>query len=108
MKYIKTFEKATETFKPKLEIGDYVVVNTNTHDNNFNNFINTNIGQVMDINVEQYYTSVRIKYENIPSNIRYMFLAGTDELSFVIDIVKYYSKNKRDLEYLLDEEKYNL
>lgn len=108
MKHIKTFEKATESFKPKLEVGDYVVLNIDIHDENFNNFINSQVGLVTDIYVEISHTGVRIKYDNIPSNIRYMFLSNTDEVIFAINNIRFFSKNKKDLEYLIAEEKYNL
>lgn len=108
MKYIKTFENHKEEWRPKLEIGDYVVLNPDTFDNNFNNFIKNKIGTVISMYIENSQTAVRVKYDNVPLEFKYMFLRDSDEIIFTLNNVKYFSKNKKDLEYILSEDKYNL
>jgi hypothetical protein len=105
MKHLKTYEE--NTFQD-LRLGDYVLCkiemkNVDRYfDINYLKFIEDNIGKVVLINENGGY--VRIEYDkNVPGNdmiVNYTFLD--------INNIKYYSKNREDLEEILSAKRYNL
>jgi len=92
------------------EIGDYVICDPDFR--NLFNFINNNIGQI--INYPSTTDKYVIKYENVPESIYSFFdvnisLSGhTYKRYFQRDEIIYWSKNKEDLEHLIQSKKYNL
>jgi hypothetical protein len=93
MKYIKKFENNNN-----LEVGDYVLVDNIDYISNKDvvKLLLNNIGTI--IKIDSYYSDVFwVKYEN-------------NAQSFPIDRkeIAHHSKNKNDLQYILDAKKYNL
>jgi len=82
------------------------VLNT---DKDLDNFISNNIGKIVDIkyiydiNDDQY----TIKYDDVPYTLEYRFTKLNTRLMYKNEI-KYWSKNKEDLEIILQANKYNL
>jgi len=87
MKYLKTYEKWGFPFFKKGEdnakVGDYVICEFKTPSYEFNDFIDNNIGVI----VEKWKSITRgaiwynVKYDNIPDNIITLF--GTDVKAFM-------------------------
>lgn len=125
MRYIKTYEQ--NNIKP--QIGDYVVVKIDKYYEdapdtyNLYNFINSNVGLVVD--KDKY--RIFVEFENVPENIKKFFLprnVGTFGNSVIIytktvnyddvcffssnDDVCFFSSNKKDCEVFLNSKKYNL
>ena len=87
------------------EIGDYVIANTCDGDNNASIIINNNIGVISDIEYNKAYN-----YEQ-PFCVEYTgfdFGENTDYWWFDEKDLVYWSKNKEELELLLQTNKYNL
>ena len=110
MKYLKKFESIN-----KLEIGDYVHVDLeigNRHDKNFMKkfpvypFFKENIGKIADIDSR----TCHINYENIPNEIKNGIFYHNDTTNFqvLIRYIKYFSKNKEDVEIFMASQNYNL
>ena len=124
MKYIKTFEEIVSSFnrnnRPKE--GNYVIIkcrerfgrecnNGSSNYPEFERFINTNIGKIID--TESIF--IRVNYKNIPNNILDKFSSyGNFQMdknnplyyySFQYSDVIAYSDNEKELETLI---KYNL
>jgi hypothetical protein len=103
MRYIKTYE---ELNVGEIQVGDYVICEilkfSKYYDIDYVNFINTHIGVVEVVNIINNY--VRIEYgENVPGNDMIVTYTYLDT-----EIIKYWSKNKEDLEVILQQKKYNL
>lgn len=118
MKYIKHFEEIhttdfdenmTEEDLPK--INDFVLCkmperNLDRYTDKYieeqtilKNFINNNIGQIVDlINIK-----IIVKYENVPEIIKNNFPYTT----YLRDII-YFSDNQEELKVMLDQNKFNL
>ena len=104
MKYIKKFEN----LKNKLEIGDYVLCEEKldheyTTDIIMENFSSTHIGKYVankDDNI------CLIEYKKIPDIIKDYFDGNNRQI--LIEEIKYFSKNKKELELILVTNKYNL
>lgn len=103
MKYIKKFEDINEP-----EVGDYVIC-SEEHDGlskKLIDFTSNNIGQLIEIDGTQYYPFV-VKYDdNVPLELEVNFLHNTRGMMRA-EII-HYSKNKEDLEMILNANKYNL
>jgi hypothetical protein len=109
MKYIKTYENMNKL----PEIGDYVLMRVNLKEyskkEDVNKFINNSIGQVMKIYPEN--EEVRVKYYNIPDNIKDWFLYDSFKKTYsrvfntnrIVDI-----KTKEDFDLYNNQNKYNL
>jgi len=109
MKHIKEFENLNNT---KPEIGDYVLCKEN--DFSMSNFLDCNIGKILefvkkDNGIDSMYI---IEYSNVPRNLRYRFFPPNNNYNYLrfshIDNIEYWSKNKEDLEPILQAKKYNL
>ena len=100
----KLFELLGEDVFP--EIGNYVIMDGAM----ISLFINNNIGQIVDIIKEIKndlpYTSLVVKYDNIPVKIDYCFIDNCR--IFHINQITYMSKDKEELETILQAAKYNL
>jgi hypothetical protein len=115
MKYIKEYESVNTK---KLNVGDYVICDesgTGSTDDVID-FLKTNIGQYIryrnskdDNNVSCKYTYL-IQYKNIPLEIEKGEFdhGGINTRLMKKEEIKYWSKNKKDLEQLILVNKYNL
>lgn len=114
MKYIKKFENENNP-----QVGDYVILYdksfeiSNKYDT-YSNFINNNIGQIIRI---QNNIFIDVMYENIPPKeiLKYFkikYTKGSDFNYFLsaynVYNIKHISKNKEDLQYIVDIKKYNI
>ena len=97
------------------KIGDYVLCEEAFSTNSANNkaidqFIMDNIGQYIKDNKANNAVSFPyiIFYENIPNNMKMkgVFIKGEREMSR--NEIKHFSKNKEELEIILNSRKYNL
>jgi len=111
MKYIKTFEDLNT--EPK--IGDYVLMNSTMNNINLNKFLADNIGKILNIDYNNDYTSIEVEYEDIPSDIQYLFGFNTNNLQigkgfrdFLLSSIIDKSENKEDLKYKIDAKKFNI
>lgn len=93
MKHLKIFDDLIN--RPIYH--DYVLANGMDFNNNLKKFIKENIGRV----ISKGYSTYRVMYDNIPSDIVSYFHDFYDEGLFVVlpleDILEY-SPNKEDLE----------
>lgn len=71
MKYLKTYENLT--IEPK--VGDYALMRVNLllykDKDEVNDFVNNTIGQIIEIHKDE---EIRIRYDNVPDNIKDWFL----------------------------------
>ena len=91
---------------------DYVLIdcdqnNFTTDYKDFKMFIDTHIGQILNISS----IFIRVKYKNIPENIKDWFAdfgGGIYYRPFEFKDVIAYSKNKKELEHIIITKNYNL
>jgi len=107
MKHIKKFEK----LEKKLEIGDYVLCEEKldheyTTDTIMENFSSTHIGKYIADKDNREEHICLIEYKKIPDIIKDYFEGNTRQI--LIDEIKHFSKNKKDLLPFLTANKYNL
>lgn len=109
MIHIKKYEEVTyidkkTTFGPQID--DYVLCEETFGDDDKIQFIKTNIGQVVDIlNMSNYL----IKFENVPTKLLNFFNEKQPNCrSMNLYEIICYSKDKKELEDILIENKYNL
>jgi len=110
MKYLKEFE-IINNGQPKR--GDYVIVNYNYGDfHNLNNFLNNNIGKILDINNNEIYISYNVLEKDMLESIKTYFITYEDNIYKISLEMEYtdinFSSNKEDLEILLQANKFNL
>jgi hypothetical protein len=115
MRYLKTYEAINDN----LQIGDYVICKTDTGDEKIIDFIENNVGQYVRYitNNKEVVDNFRyvIEYENVSfelSNYSYTFSYERDIPNICMrvdrdEIIKY-SKNKEELETIINANKYNL
>jgi hypothetical protein len=99
----KTFEIIN---KPLIR--DYVILNIDWEDEEFNNYINNNIGNIYTIFSSE---SMRVSYKNPPKNVRKYFNYNKSTgyyRDFPLSYIVYFSPNKEDCEAYLSSKKYNL
>ena len=101
MKYIKYYE---EVYNDENEphVYDYVIMISSV--DTVKNFIENNIGQIIEIDRENY--DVTVKYFNIPSHLKEYFV--NNSRIFGLRKIKHWSKNKEDLIPFIQSNKYNL
>jgi len=111
MKHLKIYEKYY-----KLEIGDYVIcwdyyLRNNDDYKNINDFLKNNVGQIIDITnklttgVENYV----VQYDNIPYNLnKYTTSFYKSSIPMTSKDILQYSKDKSELEIMINSNKYNL
>ncbi len=111
MKYIKTYENMNKL----PEIGDYVLMKINLteyeHKDEINNYINNTIGKI--INIYPSTDDIRIKYDNIPNNIKSWFRDHKNYKNYysrILRIDKIVAIGKTPEEVILNRDinKYNL
>ena len=122
MKYLKKFENLEDT----PDVGDYVLMkpspNVNQRVKNiseFDNFLNTNIGQLIDIEVgnqiyppkptNKTHRRITVKYDSIPKSIS-DFFNYTDGYYKIFGLgqIAEFAKTKEELEQKIQAKKYNL
>ena len=120
MKYLIIYEN----FKKEPETGDYVICKEKSliKDVDVCDFISNNIGRIFhyinndeldEYSVSKDYRYI-IKYDNVPANINKYFrgMEGFKQPEksrrMSRDEIIYWSKNREDLEAILDAKKYNL
>ena len=114
--YIKTYE-THDANKP--EIGDWAIVHVSPNmDDELDVFLKKNIGKIVNIGNEIESTNIQnswwspseyyvLNYDTeIPKEIDIWF--HNNNISFYTNEIKYWSKNKEDLEAIITADKYNL
>jgi len=112
MKHLKTIETINhiDTIKNGPQIGDYVLCNEFTMYKDFDNFQNNNIGKIINISKNDIIT-YSCKFTKIPKEISGFFKnnGNTDGVRrYLLNEIVHFSKNKKDLEIILQAKKYNL
>jgi len=89
----------------KPEIGDFVICNEDDSTSEVTYFTSNNIGKYIKYNydIEYHYA---IYYEDTPKDLGVYFSNG--ERNMTLDEIKYWSKNKEELEYIIKTNKFNL
>jgi hypothetical protein len=115
MKYLKTYEKIFTFGVP--EPGDWVIIDySSSISSPIDNFVKNNVGQIIgtgfwgyeDVNGnEQEVLTFEIEYFNIPIHLKKHFIAG-GSIEVERKNIKSWSKNKEELELIINAEKYNL
>lgn len=116
-----TLFKIFESITTPPKIGDYVLIDSNLFHNYYRNelfceYINSNIGQVIEIKITQdrfkfNENSVVVKFENIPKELSFFgdnFFDRNNNRTCSISTLKCWSSNKEELETLITAKKYNL
>jgi len=116
MKYIKTFESLID-----YKVGDYVLIIITAYFDLYRDFINNTIGRIVKITpvyshnyrqevILKYY-NIEVSYSNVPVECANMFIKTKND-KYRVDFPSYmiykYSKNKEDLEIILNSKKFNL
>ena len=98
----KTYESINED---EPELGDYVICKeSHEHEIVVQNFLSQNIGKIVEMNKGYKYI---VKYKNIPNDTKkYFIYQGTRGMDR--NEIKYWSKDKEELESILNANKYNL
>ena len=117
MKYIKTYEDLANN----PEIGDYVICDEKGNDEEISDFEKNNIGRVVDYrtvyNTNPTFDSIStffnifVQYKNVPNEIYDDFDYHKRIANcriFSKKEIKYCSKNKEDLEIILQANKFNI
>jgi len=100
MKYIKKFEKNDN----KPELGDYVIV-SEINNSIVYDFISNSVGRFVvfiDNNINQYH----IRFDDIPEELNSFF--SYDCRNYRLHEILYWSKDKKDLEIILQSNKFNI
>jgi len=98
------------------EVGDYVICyNYETDDVLFRDkFTSNNIGKLMEIQNLNHYNEIEysymVKYDFLPDELDWLNFKdlGKYVLSFYKNDIKYWSKNREDLEMILQTNKFNI
>lgn len=96
MKHLKSYENIN---KNKLNINDYVIMNSLTFDNIIVNFVSTHVGQIKYLSSNKFGLKVEYNYPNCPFD---------NPREFSADQIVYTSKNINDCQLFLQQQKYNL
>lgn len=110
MRYIKTYEQNIE-----LEVGDYVIIDYGL-EGTVKDFLVNSIGKLVEIlppelKYGKFENPYLIRYENIPPNTMPVFIKLTDTIGdkrVSKKQIKHSSKNKEDLEVILNANKFNI
>jgi hypothetical protein len=103
------------------EVGDYAICHSHMEFfTEVNDFTETNIGELIKIDSQvdkykyEYDDNIdviyMVKYENVPRTLDFLVFKeyGGDSLVMYREDIKYWSKNKEELEKVIESEKYNL
>lgn len=106
MKYLKKYEELLDE-KVYPKVGYYVIMESANDDINI--FLYNNIGQIINVyKDDKKRTLIQVKYNNVPKNLYSSFHSDEQMRIFGINQIKYMSKNKTDIELLLNSKKYNI
>jgi len=105
MKHIKQFENFEEDFEEEPRVGYFViceVTNSAMGSAALAEHVNTNIGKITSVDNYQTDYPYHILYED--------YAIGKNFETTVVcrDEIKYFAKNKADLETIIEAEKYNM
>jgi len=111
MKYIKTYESVFIPNPGDPQIGDYVIcIDKTTDDERLVNFINTHIGKIVisDRPMQEY--DYIVQYDNIPEIFICHEFDFNDHTARPMykDEILYFSPDKKEMEIILQQNKYNL
>ena len=114
MKYIKQYENKLDI--KNFKNGDYVICEekTNMADINLVNFINSNIGQILNSKEldDSWDTLYEVRYENIPDELKmtdHFHVKYTYYIrNFYQKEIVHFSEKRETLELILSANKYNL
>ena len=112
MKHLKYFEYR-KTGNPKIV--DYVICyeyrSDDSHFDNYNRLMNSEVGELIDIDTRNGHNDKYVvRFDNIPETIGTGFLDRDYDsaIKFLRSEIKYFSKNKSELEAIFAANKYNL
>jgi len=110
MKHIKEYKWHKILNNNRPEKGDYVICQ---EDGKLDEFLSLNIGQVKYIDsYDKIDTLYTVGYDKISYEVRSYFSKRIEYNQYLrnmlIEEIKYWSKNKEDLEVILQANKYNL
>jgi len=115
MKYIKTYENINEDAP---QVDDYVICEEYSDERELDIFLANNIGKIVDIEKNTYFAGIKdiiywVKYDsNIGEELETSFNFGKymekNTRPFDKKEIKYWSKNKEELEHIISANKYNL
>jgi len=116
MKHIKKINTNNNSEEPKIR--DWVICKEDDDNDEFVSFLNDNIGKIIDIEKNDHQNPIISKYYhvefyNIPINIQPRFTSsfikkGAFTRRMYRNEIIVFSKNKEDLEVILNANKYNL
>ena len=102
MKYMKYFEMNYN----EPEIGDYVICDTDYDNERI--FTNANIGIIVDYDEYNNIFPYAVTYDNIPVNLINHTIDNTNIIYFNSINIKYWSKDRNELELILKSNKFNI
>ena len=122
MKYLKTFEiTVTTRFREDVAQqetttplkGDYVVGTDTTDISNkkIKDFLENNVGQIGIVLHNEPKYKYRVRYKNVPEDIKYYFLTGVDDFCRVEmqrSEILFHSQNKNEATQFILNNKFNL
>jgi len=103
---ITNFKKFESINEKSIEIGDFVICEEVDYADINTIFTSTNIGKFIRYDDGEAYPYI-IKYDYTPKNMKSYF-SGDDERNMSIDEIKYWSKNRNELEIILQTNKFNI
>jgi hypothetical protein len=98
MKHLRKFNS------DKPQVGDYVLMMSESNSEDVRNFIHSNVGKIKDIDFCN--KCVYIIYENVPKHLEANHLKKGRQFDY--NFILHRSKNKEDLLMILNQNKYNL
>ena len=101
MKYMKYFEMN----QGSPEIGDYVICETEFDNESI--FTNDNIGKIINYDYNSNFPYA-VTYDNIPFNLSNGNYGGNEVITFNLTSIKYWSKDRNELEIILKSNKFNI
>lgn len=110
MTHLKLYEEYENSIEP--EVGDYIFAKWKHAEDEHpaNIFATNNIGELIKIETDKYdETSFLVKYNNIPDELK-LYKSMNNDTSFRFkkeDLIKW-TKNKEELETILQANKFNL
>ena len=76
MKHIKIFEKFESKRNP--HVGDYILANIDFFNKKYQHFLNTTIGQIVEIYSTDYGDKAEVEYKNL-DDTEYEYMFDTDK-----------------------------
>jgi len=101
--------KIFENINTLPKMGDYVIINDSLYIKELKSFFSSNIGRIVNKytnNNEELYV---VKFDNIPTDIKeHYFGRFSNTKDFSISKFKCWTKEKEELEVIVNSNKYNL